>query len=1383
MGKAVLLAAAIAALCAFRADGAAWTWTGGGDGTTWSQPANWGVDEGFPDAEDAAVAFPADATVDIADAVSVQSISAAAGVTLTLKGSGLLSVGANSLNIGAGARLFLRVPMVASTAQLMVSNAGEFHCHSGVTNAFATSERGLVISGGTNLFGDGADVSVKTRIFFGEGYAAGNEYRIEGNARIAALVLALSYSKTCRRVHVVQDGADSVVEVSTLATAGNSTRIDASYALLDGTLTANYVYVGSASSSGLGQPADVLVSGGTATIGTLDLCYGEFTHVAGELSISSYRNTTGSASARFVLGGADTKFPASVSSVAVDFLPTADVTLEPDRAFTYVVAPNARTPRSLVIGENATVSIPDGTTWAGETCDPLPVTIRSSGRLFIDDQRGYLMQPIALAIESGCTGGIGTTANSARLARSAFVCHSADFAGTALAAGKCHAFRDAPVSSYRTEGNDASSVIVPYVWTGGGDGSTFADAANWSGGACPPSAQGTAIDLSRAAGRAISLPDAGLTLGHVVFMPKGEAQKVTLTGGPLALSIALTYTAAFVVAEGATVELDVDARWSGSSSAVPTLVGGGTVCVKRGFHGGSATRPSLALDGSVTFAGATQIGDATGALADFSMGACGPHHHFDVCIADGASLTARNILFGAEGHQYPDFLRQTGGEVSVEGVYVSPFAQVSSGHGYYRMDGGTLTAAAGVYVGTLPAANRRQYPGGRFIMNGGSIAAPLLGIELNSNFFTLTGGHVFLGAGGFEKTDTYGSNASTAKKWTANTEPGLQFGGVTFHADTAGWSIPSTLDVALTGDGGETTFDIANDVTIASSITGAGGLVKRGTGNLVVAGGYSATGAIRVKGGALSFTGAVSGVAEVDLASADSLSLPEGVSLTVDALLIAGARCAKGTAVTCGGGQVVVGGGADYAWVGESGGRWGDAANWLGGAVPDGEGVSVDFAQSAIPAQGLEIVIDRAVTLAGIAGCGDIALTGEGVLTLADGAVLDLPDGASLTLGGIVHLAQGATKTGMGRLAVSGLLRSAAAPEGLAAGDGQYAFRVAEGEVELSGEAAGLRLYADGETAAADALVTIAEGAVVTNVASLNLPYCGEGRAGYGRIVQNGGTVDLTSGYPVYGWAEKRIWSLAYCRGGESSLTLNGGTMRWPDAQSTAYILNMNSGDILDNGADISLTVNEGASLELANRCYLGSATGGKDTLTLNGGELYYSALSQQVYGESAISLNGGVFRQRGSREMAVPESAAIAENMTIRIGGEVQLRQDGAASVQEFACAVVGKGKIVQAGSGTVRLGDAFAADCDFEARGGTLVLTATALADAGDNAVSVSDGAAIDLDFEGEQTVGSVLVNGRLRRKDTYSANSFPSRFTGGGTLRAAICAERLGAVFLIR
>jgi len=738
MGKAVLLAAVIAALCAFRADGAAWTWTGGGDGTTWSQPANWGVDDGFPDAADAAVAFPLDATVDIADAVSVQSISAAAGVTLTLKGSGRLSIGASSLNIGAGAKLFLRVPMVASTAQLVVSNAGEFHCHSGVTNAFTTSERGLVISGGTNLFGDGADVSVKTRIFFGEGYAAGNEYRIEGNARIAALVLTLSYSKTCRRVHVVQDGADSVVEVSTLATAGNSTKIDASYALLDGTLTASYVYVGSASSSGLAQPADVLVSGGTATIGTLDLCYGEFTHVAGELSISSYRNTTGSASARFVLGGADTKFPASVSSVAVDFLPTADVTLEPDRAFTYVVAPNARTPRSLVIGENATVSIPDGTTWAGETCDPLPVTIRSSGRLFIDDQRGYLMQPIALSIESGCTGGIGTTANSARLARSAFVCHSADFAGTALEAGKCHAFRDAPVSSYRTEGNDASSVIVPYVWTGGGDGSTFADA-----------------------------------------------------------------------------------RWSGSSSAVPTLVGGGTVCVKRGFHGGSATRPSLALDGSVTFAGATQIGDATGALADFSMGACGPHHHFDVCIADGASLTARNILFGAEGHQYPDFLRQTGGEVSVEGVYVSPFAQVSSGHGYYRMDGGTLTAATGVYVGTLPAANRRQYPGGRFILNGGSIAAPLLGIELNSNFFTLTGGHVFLGAGGFEKTDTYGSNASTAKKWTANTEPGLQFGGVTFHADTAGWSIPSTLDVALTGDGGETTFDIANDVTIASSITGA----------------------------------------------------------------------------------------------------------------------------------------------------------------------------------------------------------------------------------------------------------------------------------------------------------------------------------------------------------------------------------------------------------------------------------------------------------------------------------------------------------------------------------------------------------------------------------
>lgn len=1403
--RRALFLGAVAFLSA--ATAADYEWTGGGDGVRWTQPSNWGLESGWPDGTDAHVVFPCDAevTVDAARAVRVRDIVVSSGVSLTLRAAPDSSFevqnGTNDsgfLMIGKAATLNLHVPVDAAVSRLDVSNAGTFNCHARMSNDL-TGTFGFLFAGGVTRFGEGADVCAgKTRIYFGNGYRAGegeDVYHVEGNAKITALALACGASKSCRRVTVVQDGADSSVDVGTFISCDAATNLVTAYTLKRGAFRASATNVGAA-----GDPqrtACLAVEGGTAELGALDLRSGSVAALGGVVTVTGYANADPTA-ARFVLGDGWADFHESVTTVAAaDFRPTANVTLESGHPIAYEVAPGARTPQALTVGRNVTVKVTDGVTWSGETLDPFSVLIRESGVLLIDDQRAYLAQPMDLTIESGCTGGIVTTDNNTRYARTAFVCHSLTVAGTELAVGKGYSLGSTALKPYAGASDPASLAIVPYVWTGAGGSDLYMDGANWEGGACPPSDQNVAIDLSAAAGGTVRFPDYAYEIGHVVFLPKGHAKEVRLAGTASAhLKNSTAYSPSFIIAEDATVTLDLNLRNTGQNAA---LTGGGTLKVLKNWPG-REHQPVLSVDGRLLFAGATEVcsydaSTKSDILTDFSVWAHNKHYHFDVRFAEGASLTAKNMYFGMQGFSSPDSYCQEGGTVSVEGLYVTLTSQNQNdpaGHWHYRMDGGAFTASEGVYLGTRRPGCARQYPHGRFVLNGGTLTAPKLATELNSNYFVFNGGDVFLGAGGFVKTDTYTTNGESSKLLIPNPDEGLVFGGVAFHAARAGWSIPAALAVRLSGTNGPTTFDIAHDVSVESAVAGPGGLVKRGAGTLTVSGPYSASGAIRVESGCLSFAGEVSGITSLDLASDVSLSLPPGASLTVDTLIVGGTRHGQGVSLAFGAGTVTVGGTSPYAWRGAAGGRWSDAANWKDGRVPDGEDVTLDFAASTIPADGLLIDVDGDVALAGLAACGRIVLTGRGALTLSDGAEVVVPAGSSLTVSGAVHVARTALKRGAGTLTLVGRLRSAADPATLGQADspvpGQnpvadpaevYEFRVAEGETDVAGDVAGVRLYVDGETPEADARITVSDGATIVNKASLNLPLCGAARNGYGRIVQNGGTVDMTSGYPLFVKGGNK-WYLAHFKGGEASLTLNGGTLTWPADSRCAIMFNLST-DVYEGGGRITVTVNSNAVWRVPRQCYIGYEKAQSDTVELRGGTLEYRSFIQGA-GRTSFVLDGGLLSQVRPGEWTFPDAEGGTDRTTVElVGGAVRFAQPGASSVQKIACRTTGAGTVVQAGPGTLTFDD-FAARCDYEAQAGTLRLTAPMLAQGSDSTVSVRKGAKADLSFDGAMTVRRVLINGRLRWRESYSSATDPAAFAGTGVLNVTEHAERKGFCVIV-
>ncbi len=216
-------------------------------------------------------------------------------------------------------------------------------------------------------------------------------------------------------------------------------------------------------------------------------------------------------------------------------------------------------------------------------------------------------------------------------------------------------------------------------------------------------------------------------------------------------------------------------------------------------------------------------------------------------LKDG-TVNATSVGVGEAGGNAGQIV-QTGGVMNASGlVRVGHWGNETSG---YVLEDGTLNlTGAGADPNAFGERKGVLYLGidgtGLFTQTGGLASAHGIHLDHRGN----TGGiDTFTIEGGRFTVDAYGIQSSHSSIL-------INLGGGTMAA-SADWSSP--LPMALTGTGGNVTFDTAgHTITLSGALTGGGGLVKVGDGTLeMTATNNSFTGPTTVSGGVLKVTSAM----------------------------------------------------------------------------------------------------------------------------------------------------------------------------------------------------------------------------------------------------------------------------------------------------------------------------------------------------------------------------------------------------------------------------------------------------------------------------------------------------------------------------------------------
>ena len=209
----------------------------------------------------------------------------------------------------------------------------------------------------------------------------------------------------------------------------------------------------------------------------------------------------------------------------------------------------------------------------------------------------------------------------------------------------------------------------------------------------------------------------------------------------------------------------------------------------------------------------------------------------------------------------------TVGSTDASGMQIGLSLNNASATGWLDIQGGTLTVPQTLIIGNSITTSTPQ---AAMTIEGGTATVGTINFGTSSTAgsgsLTMTGGTIYLGAGGINQLGT-GTFTS------AVTLSGGKVGAV------ADWS--SSLPMALSPVNGSLTFQaadsngVARNLTLSGVLSGTGGLIKTGRGTLSLSGANSYTGNTVITAGTLALTGSgsISNSTVIDIASGATLDV------------------------------------------------------------------------------------------------------------------------------------------------------------------------------------------------------------------------------------------------------------------------------------------------------------------------------------------------------------------------------------------------------------------------------------------------------------------------------------------------------------------------------
>jgi autotransporter-associated beta strand protein len=327
-----------------------------------------------------------------------------------------------------------------------------------------------------------------------------------------------------------------------------------------------------------------------------------------------------------------------------------------------------------------------------------------------------------------------------------------------------------------------------------------------------------------------------------ITAPTSFGSSVLLDAGAVALNGTSTTSGNLVLGAGSGA-----LTLGGNNTYTGSVLDSASTATARTFGGTSSFTGLSTINGQLTFTGTTNFTGGGSVIWFGNLSGA----NTSVTIEPGANISVTgnyndSMVFGRDGGDAT--VVQNGGTLTFnpsnrDDAFLGASANNPGTTPTYQMNGGLLdfsTKRLGIALGGETAGVTAV-----FTQTGGEVRVRQLTLVSNFAFgdatYTLDGGSLILGTGGIN------SSTGNTSLYT------LDLGGGTVGA-AADWS--SSLEMTLTGVNGNTTFDTSSHtVRLSGIIDGTGGLVKTGTGTLVLSGSNSYSGPTQVNAGAIGGAG------------------------------------------------------------------------------------------------------------------------------------------------------------------------------------------------------------------------------------------------------------------------------------------------------------------------------------------------------------------------------------------------------------------------------------------------------------------------------------------------------------------------------------------------